>query len=205
MSNRIRILLAFVGITAIGVGANALHADDSATSNAKPSTTLSGGKTTVKLSGNEMRNKAKKSIGKMQSTLQHGVSRQRNARAQKDVIKLNCVNNKLLQVKQLMNIADQAFNDMIEAIAATDLDTAHGKYVTILVSGEKVWTLHRETDGCIGAEITFLGPTKVDVTKPLIVDDPTKKKPFSVVYNDGLWEGTRVLKIERVAYATPFR
>ncbi len=205
MSKHIRNILGAVAVLGILAGAGALYADDDTSKNAKPTVTVPSGKKVPKLKAKDMKTNARKSIGKMQNTLKHAVKRQTVARSQKDVIKLNCVNNKLLQVKQLMNIADKAFTDMIEAIEGSDLDTAHGKYVTIIVSGDKVWTLHQETDGCIGAEITFLGPTKVDVKKPLIIDDPTKKDAFSIVFNDGIVDGTRVLKIERAVYGTPFR
>lgn|GEM_PF-4062251 len=204
MSTKLRTILGASLVVAVALGSGLLYAGDDA-GDKTAGTTLSGGTKVAQLKPAEMKQNARAVRARMQGTLAHAVKRQTAARMAKDVIKLNCVNNKLLQVKQLMNIADRAFTDMLEAIEAMDLDTAHGKYVTVLVSGEKVVTLQRETDGCIGAEITFLGPTKVDVTKPLIVDDPTKKKPFKIVYTDGIVDGTKILKIERAVYGTPFR
>lgn len=204
MSTNPRTIIGATLIVGLALSAGALYADDDTTKK-EPDTTLSGGKKVARLKPAEMKQEARKTIGKMQDTLKHAVQRQQAARAQKDVIKLNCVNNKLLQIKQLMNIADRAFNDMIEAIEGSDMDTAHGKYVTIVVSGDKVVTLRQETSGCIGAEITFLGPTKVDVTKPAIIDNPTRHKPFKIVYSDGIVDGSRALKIERAVYGTPFR
>ena len=103
-------------------------------------------------------------------------------------VEVRCARSQIGQQGDGVTVRKVVFKeeDMVEAIEGANLDTAHGKYVTIIVSGDKVWTLHQETDGCIGAEITFLGPTKVDVTKPLIVDDPTKKSAFSIVHSDGI-------------------
>lgn len=204
MSTKPRTIIGATLVVAVALGSGLLYANDDA-GDKTAGTTLSGGKKVAQLKPAEMKANARTIIAKMQGTLAHAVKRQTAARMAKDVIKLNCVNNKLLQIKQLMNIADRAFTDMLEAIEGSDLDTAHGKYVAIVVSGDKVVTLRQETDGCIGAEITFLGPTKVDVTKPVIIDDPTKKKPFKIVYTDGIVDGTKALKIERAVYGTPFR
>ena len=158
----------------------------------------------AELSPREMTQQTEERLQQMESVLRRVIELQTGAREQKDIIKLNCVNDKLLQVKQLLNIAESARNDMLVAITAGSSD-AHDKYVQVTISKEKVTGLRAETEGCIGEEVVFLGPTKVDVTRPLIIDDPTKKKPFSIAYREGIVDGAGELKIERVVYATPFR
>lgn len=192
------LLAATVGLLAIGGGQLFAQSSDLGS----PSVTLRG-KATAKLSPEQMRLRAEQYIADMQGMLSRVVRLQQVARRQNDVIKLNCVNNKLLQVKQLLNIAESARNDMIVAITAGG-NEAHDKFVQVTISKEKVSGLRAESEGCIGEEVVFLGPTKVDVTKPLIIDDPTKKSPFSIAYREGIVDGAGELKIERAIYGTPF-
>lgn len=131
-------------------------------------------------------------IAKMQESLRRGVELQKVARQQKDVIKLNCVNDKLLQIKQLLNIAESARTNLVEAIAQQDEADRYHHFGQITIASEKVQTLSDEAEACVGEEIVFLGPTEVTVDEPDIPDDPTGDDPF-----DG-WE------IEPPSYASPF-
>ena len=70
----------------------------------------------AQLTPQEMSTKADEVLAEMKQIFKRVVELQHAARSQKDVIKLNCVNDKLLQLKQLLNIAEGARNNMIEAI-----------------------------------------------------------------------------------------
>ena len=71
----------------------------------------------VKLSTQEMDENAAKLITEMEGIHRHTLELKASAQQAKDVIKLNCVNENLLAVKQLLNIADAAQNELDEAIA----------------------------------------------------------------------------------------
>ena len=129
----------------------------------------------------------------MQTVLVRIVELQQLARKQKDVIKLNCVNDKLLQVKQLLNIAEASRTDMVEAIAQQDNASTTHQFSQISIAKEKTEGLHNEAEGCIGEELVFLGPTEIEVDDPGIPDDPTAPEPFD-------WDDV----IEPPAYASPF-
>ena len=145
------------------------------------------------LSPTEMKAESKKHIETMQEILVRVVELQKLARKQKDVIKLNCVNDKLLQIKQLLNIAEAGQTDLIEAIAQQDNEDSAHQYSQISIAKEKTDGLHGEAEGCIGEELVFLGPTEVSVDDPGLPDDPTAPDEFN-------WDDV----LEPPGYASPF-
>ena len=141
----------------------------------------------------EMQAEAEKHLKEMQEVLVRVVELQQVARKQKDVIKLNCVNDKLLQIKQLLNIAEGGRTDLVESIAQQDGPAQTHHFSQITIAKEKTSGLRDEAEGCIGDELIFLGPTQVDVDEPAIPDDPTGDGEFS-------WDDV----IEPPGYASPF-
>jgi hypothetical protein len=153
-----------------------------------------GGGSQAKLTPREMERQSAILLSEMRTVHRKVVELQQAARKSKDIIKLNCVNDKLLQVKQLLNIAEGSRASMVEAIAASNEGERYHHFTSLTVAADKVKGLRDEAEACIGQEMVFLGPTAVDVDKPPIVDDPTKDDPFNL----GGFE------IERPTYATPY-
>lgn len=114
------------------------------------------------------------------------------ARKQKDVIKLNCINDKLLQIKQLLNILEEGLSKLSLAIAGGDDGERYHRYTVIKISGEKIGVLRDEAEACVGEEISYLGPLSVNVDEPDVPDDPTDDSP---------WDST---PIDPPGYASPF-
>jgi hypothetical protein len=148
-----------------------------------------GGSVSAKLSAQDMQARGEAMVAEMEATMRRMTERQIQARTAKDIIKLNCVNDKLLQVKQLLNIADDA---RVQLQVAGD-DREHA-YTEITLASEKVATLGGEADGCVGEGEIFVGATKVSVSAPRVIDDPTTIDPFHL----------GGIEIERPTYATPF-
>jgi hypothetical protein len=157
----------------IGGSSGLLFAQDDADSGDDSEVTVPMEKQAL-LSPAEMREKSSELITAMQAMLTRVVELQGLARKQKDVIKLNCVNDKLLQVKQLLNIAESARTDMVESIAQQSDDGRYHHFGQITIASEKVSSLRDEAEACIGEELIFLGPTQIDVDEPEIPDDPTQ-------------------------------
>ncbi len=151
---------------------------------------------TAQLSPSEMTAKADDDIAKMKTDLTRVLQLQQAARKQKDIIKLNCVNEKLIQVKQLLNIGEMSRTNLTEAIANSDEGARYHQYGQVTVATEKTNSLRDEAEACIGDELRFVGPTEVEVDKPPIPDDPTVNPPFDYSGDD--------LTIERPTYASPF-
>ena len=111
---------------------------------------------------------------------------QQIARKEKDVIKLNCVNDKLVQVKPQMNLADAAESELESAHDADRPTIFEG----ISQAAESVRRLREEADQCIGEPTTSGGDTSNSFTGPTMPDDPTK--------------GFGGTQIEPPGYASPF-
>lgn len=147
-----------------------------------------GGSTTAKVSPQEMSARAAQLLKEMEEAQSRLTELQISARSSRDVIKLNCVNDKLLQVKQLLNIADDARAN-IEA--GTDRDFA---YSQVTLSSEKIAGLRSEAETCAGEKEIYVGATKVSVSTPPLLDNPTLTDPFTLTS----------IELERPTYATPF-
>lgn len=148
----------------------------------------------AKLSPDEMTSAAGAALAEMEGAQVRLSSLQAAARQSKDIIKLNCVNDKLLQVKQLLNIADAARVSLAEAISSRNEGDRYHQYTVITVSAEKSRALRDEAEACIGEELVFQGRASIDVDAPDIPDDPTRTDPFSLA----------PFQLERPTYATPF-
>ncbi len=111
---------------------------------------------------------------------------QQIARREKDIIKLNCVNDKLVQLKPEMNLADTG-----EAELETTTETSRmAIFGGIEAAAESVRRLREEADQCIGEPVTQAGDSSNSFTAPAAPDDPTK----------GFGGG----QIEAPGYASPF-
>lgn len=185
----IRKVLIAATLGSLAFGASVLSAQ---TEEEKPEITAPVSKDS-NLSSNEMKKTTKEHVAAMQDILVRVVELQKLARKQKDVIKLNCVNDKLLQVKQLLNIAESSRTDLIESIAQQDDGSAKHEFSQISIAREKTDGLRNEAEGCIGEELVFLGPTEVSVEDPGLQDDPTENADFN-------W----IDVIDPPAYASPF-
>lgn len=127
----------------------------------------------AQISPDEMRAQVKKYQAQLDEVLRRVVQIQDVARRNKDVIRLNCVNDKLLQVKQLMNIADQARNNLEEAIARGDEEGRYHELGRITIIVQQAQALSGEAENCVGEDLSYLGRTLVTVEEPELPEDPT--------------------------------
>ncbi len=185
MRNSKHLVVALVALVGLGIGT--LYAQPApAPGDAKKPDVTASGETKADLSPREMATETKKLLGEMEGFHIRVLQLQGAARKAKDVIKLNCVNEKLLAVKQLLNIGEVAQNDLTEAIASGDRDAQVHQYSQVRLAQERATSERDEAEGCIGEEIIFIGPTQVDVNGPAMPDDPTADPhdPFDVPSSD---------------------
>jgi hypothetical protein len=71
------------------------------------------------------------------------------ARKQKDVIKLNCVNDKYVQMKPQTNIFDTYSSELNGALEGNS-DTRFTMFADVTVAAENVKKLRQEADVCVG-------------------------------------------------------
>lgn len=99
------------------------------------------------------------------------------ARKQKDVIKLTCVNDKLVELKAERNVFDQR-RQQFDAELVKSADAARPLYVELTQSSERIKHLRGDADACIGVPELYKQESDVEVTHPDFPDDPTTEDPF---------------------------
>jgi hypothetical protein len=130
---------------------------------------------------------------KMQETQRRVLQLQAKAKKDKDMVKLNCVNDKLTQLKGHMTVADQSMTSLALDIAKSDDAARQHEFTRMSIIYQKVVTLGTEAEQCIGEDVSFVGPTTTDVeidpsippgdpTQPDLpvpgVDRPPEASPF---------------------------
>jgi hypothetical protein len=111
---------------------------------------------------------------------------QAKARREKDIIKLNCVNDKLILVKAEQNIADSA-SAQLQVAQGADRATL---FDDLSRAGDSVRNLRQQAGACVGELELTKQESGGQFTKPEFPDDPTTV-PFDVY-------------TEPPAYASPF-
>jgi hypothetical protein len=105
-------------------------------------------------------------------------SQSEQAKRDKDVIRLNCLLDKLTQVRVNSSIMDQALQALQEAVSRRDEGAQLHEYTRVTIINQKAQVLRTEADACVGAETNYIGATKVLVETPQgISDDPDQPPP----------------------------
>lgn len=116
---------------------------------------------------------AAKSIERQKEILKRMLALLEEARNAKDVVKLNCVNEKLTQVKGLVRISEQSEIAMQEAIAQKDSEVANHEFTKISLAGQRSEQLRADTESCVGELAIYSGDTVVTVEGDKGGADPT--------------------------------
>ncbi len=85
------------------------------------------------------------------------------ARSRKDIVQLNCVNEKTTQVKGLLKISEQASLQMYEAIANSATDLSNHAFTKVSVAHRKSRVVRAEGEQCVGKDFLTAGNATVDV------------------------------------------
>ena len=175
-------LLAKLGLWGVLVGgtATALHADPvggwlspngvSGGPTTSATGTPQGAAVTGTLSLADVQGRVHLLQEQMRADARHVQHLQQLARKEKDVIKLNCVNDKLVQLKPQMNLADTSAAEIEASTDANRMVVFEG----FAEAAENVRRLREEADQCVGEPITQGGESSNSFTGPHAPDDPTK-------------------------------
>lgn len=109
-------------------------------------------------------------LARMKATFKQVLGRVEEARDEKDVVKLNCVNEKLAQIKALLRVAEQADVALHEAIVTKD-PGAETEFSKVAIARTKVDALRGEADQCIG-QLAYVVDEKTTVEVVLPDDLP---------------------------------
>jgi hypothetical protein len=127
----------------------------------------------VTLSLSDMTLKAAGLQSQIQDDNRHVLYLKEQARKAKDVIKLSCVNDKIVQLKAQMNIADTT-NDQLQVALSKNSDDRVSLFTQLQGSADAVKRLREEAAACLGAPELYKQEAGTTYTHPPIVDDPTQ-------------------------------
>jgi len=118
------------------------------------------------MTGADMLDKADRDIVDMKQTLKQVLQRVGDARNENDIVKLNCVNEKLVQIKGLLKVAEQADIGLQEAVARKD-PGAESDYEKVRIARTKVDQMGAESQACVG-QLAYVvdEKTQVEVETP---------------------------------------
>jgi hypothetical protein len=128
------------------------------------------------LTPEEMVNQSREYAKNMGEVLKRIQVLQDQAKREKDIIRLNCVTDKVVQVRVNISIAEQSMASLQEAVTRADEGERVHEFTRLTIVNQKVLVLGAEAENCIGEDLSFVGATKVDVEiDPNIpVYDPTQ-------------------------------
>jgi hypothetical protein len=140
----------------------------------------------LSLSGPQMLAQGREYRKEIQAIQVEVKQRTQQAKNDKDVIRLNCLLDKLMKVDANAQTMDQTLLTLQEMITKQDENGQLHTYTRITIINELVKVLKTEADACVGAETNYVGPTQVVVEKPPLpedVDQPTGTSlpPFGVI------------------------
>ena len=99
-----------------------------------------------------------------------------NARTKKDAIKLNCVNDRKIQIEAYSRLFRQANDAYQLAKSQGNRDEARHQLARMTIIYQKITVLGTEAENCVGNEASYTGATAIDIDiDPSVPDeDPTQ-------------------------------
>lgn len=130
-----------------------------------------------KLSPGEMISRASADIERMKGTLGQVLEvLEKTRQEEKDLLKLNCINEKLSAIKGFLKVSEQSLTKLKTSNANGDTDSMRHQYSLIAIAGSKVENLGVEAQSCAGEVLKYAGNTKVvpEIDPDIAEIDPTE-------------------------------
>ncbi len=130
---------------------------------------------TANLSAEEMRAEGAAVVQRGEDLGRRVLSQLDEARQERDIVRVTCVNDKLTQINATTGTARDRNEALEDAIDAADNGRAAHEFTVLIVLKQKLVVLDREAAQCIGQEIYETGATLVrtEIDPETPEDDPT--------------------------------
>ena len=86
------------------------------------------------------------------------------ARRERDIIRITCLNDKLTQVNANLRTVDQRLTALHDAVRGSDDSRRNHEFTVLTVLGQKFGILEQEANQCVGQDIYETGTTRVITT-----------------------------------------
>lgn len=179
---RFRLVAALLGVTALGGYAWGQSASPDAVKSDTPEAAAEAqAQIDTNIPDPEKVKRSAEAIVKMRQALKDVIGKLEEARNSRDVVKLNCVNEKLTAIKGLLRISEIADVNLQEAVAKKESETATHEYTKVSIARTRVNQMRAEAEECIG-QLAFRTDenlsVEVEVPDDLPTDDPTTPTPL---------------------------
>lgn len=112
----------------------------------------------------EKLSRAESKISSSRQSLEETNALLEKAREQeKDVMKINCINDKQAAIKGFLKVAEQSYVKLKDAVSGNDSEEADHHYTLISVSKQKIDSLAEEARMCAGEVQRYAEETRVEV------------------------------------------
>jgi hypothetical protein len=126
----------------------------------------------VKLTPEQMVKRAEQEIAKMDRTARSVRRQLSEARQERDVVKVLCLNDKLNQIDVALSSASDRQKALQSMVTNDNVDRAKHEFTIIVVLAERVQALQAEANQCVGEELGYVGDTQVTVDIDDDIADP---------------------------------
>jgi len=129
----------------------------------------------ARLSPQEQLTQAREYMLKMDAIAERVTKMKAAAQQEKDVIKLNCVDDKLMQIKGRIAVANKSMRELNDAVSRGDDGARQHEFSRLTILHSTVETLRAEADNCVGEVNIRPGEqaTILVIDPSIPVDDPT--------------------------------
>lgn len=107
--------------------------------------------------------KAAEYLVEMRSNLTKGLAILRDAREDKDALRLQCVNEKIAAMKGVLRISEDANISLQETLATQATERARYEFNKVRTSKNKMAELVSAAQNCVGADAVYTGDSQVEV------------------------------------------
>jgi hypothetical protein len=117
----------------------------------------------TKLSPQETLVRSKQMSAQMSVTEQRITALLKRAETKKDMVMVNCVSDKLVQLRGYVAVGSGAASAIESAVSRNDEAGRAHNYDRQTIVYQKVLVLGTEAEGCVGEDVSYVGATRVDV------------------------------------------
>lgn len=103
------------------------------------------------------------------------------ARADKDIVKLNYLSDKIKALKGLLKVSMQSVKNLAEALAKHDVSAANHEEEKMVIAESKSDTLFDQSQSAVGQSTVYSGKTQVEMTINEKVAGSTGANPVQVL------------------------
>ena len=109
----------------------------------------------------EKAKQASTAVARMKTILSKVIKYLSEARDENDVVKVNCLNEKLTAIKGLLNVAEKAEVKVADAVARRDTGDAAHEFDKVMVAKSKTEQMLSESEACVGELAVYSGDTDI--------------------------------------------